>query len=70
MRIKFILRRLVARPIRRLGRTVINLVIFDIASAVYWYAKHWFREPKTRSSKEEESGIDIGPSDLKSKRRW
>jgi hypothetical protein len=70
VRIKFILRRLVARPMRRLGRTVINLVIFDIASAVYWYAKNWFREPRTKGSKEEDADMDIGLSDLKSRRRW
>ena len=70
MRIKIFLKRLLVKPVRRLGRTVVNLLIFDIASALYWYAKGWFREPRTRSNKEEESSIDIGPSDLKSKRRW
>lgn len=70
MRIKFILRRLVARPVRRLGRTVINLLIFDIASAIYWYAKHWFKEPRSKAEKEEEVlKDDIWPH-LKSRRRW
>lgn len=70
MRIKLILRRLVARPMRRSGRTVVNLVLFDIASAIYWYAKNWFREPRTKAGKEEEVLKDDILPDLKSRRRW
>ena len=65
-----VIRKLLVKPARRIGRTVINLLILDIASALYWYAKHWFREPKTKSGKKEEVlKDDIWPN-LKSRRRW
>ena len=65
-----ILRRFLTRPMRRLGKTVMNILIFDMASAIYCYAKGWFRESKTKKGKEEEIVNDHIWPDLKSKRRW
>ena len=71
MHIKFI-RRLFLRPAKRLGRTFINLLLFDIASTVYAYSKGWFRESGTKKSPGEdevEGENDINWNGLK-KRRW
>jgi len=70
VRIKIFLKRLLVRPARKLGSTVINLLILDIASAIYWYGKGWFKEPRTKAPTEEDAGIDIEPSDLNNERRW
>ena len=53
-----LMKRLLLRPARRLGRTVINLLIFDLASAIYGYSKGWFREPRTTKKEKEEEGIN------------
>jgi hypothetical protein len=69
VRMKMI-RRLFLRPARRLGRTVINLFIFDIASTVYGYSKGWFREPRSKAKKEEEEiGRCLNQPGIK-RRRW
>ena len=67
---KFLLKRLLTRTGRRLGKTVMNILIFDIASVAYSYAKGWFREPRTKKRKEEEIVNDHIWPDLKSRRRW
>ena len=69
MRMKF-MRRLFIRPARRLGRTIINILIFDIASTVYAYSKGWFREPRTKAKREEEEiGNCLNQPGIK-RRRW
>ena len=70
MRMKLI-KRLLFRPARRLGRTLFNLFIFDLASTIYGYSKGWFREPKTKplNEKEEDTGTDLDWQGTK-ERRW
>lgn len=71
MRLKIIFGKFIRRPLKRIGKTVMNILIFDMASAVYGYAKGWFREPRTKplKEKEEEIGNDLDWQGTK-ERRW
>jgi len=66
-----ILKGLFTRPVKKLGKTVINLLVFDVAQSIYLYAKTKFREPRTKRKKTEEEIInDILWPEFKKKRRW
>jgi len=56
-------------PLKKIGKTVLSLMYFEVAQGVYHYVKGWFREPKTKSQEEEIVNDPLWP-DFKNKRRW
>lgn len=61
--------RLFLVPLRKIGKTVLSLVVFDMAQGIYQYAKGWFRESRTRKQEEEIVNDPLWP-DFKNGRRW
>jgi len=70
MRLRIILKRLLFGPIRRVGRTILNVLIFDMASIIYQYAKRRFQEPGINDGEEDEIVNDHIWPDFKNERRW
>jgi hypothetical protein len=67
MSIGKIFKRLFFLPIRKIGRTVINLIIFDIAVVIYGCLKKWRFRKKPNQESEADSHIQPDPE---CKRRW
>jgi hypothetical protein len=69
MPVKKLFARILLAPLKKVGKTVLSLVVFDMAQGIYHYAKGWFREPKTRKQEEEIVNDSLWP-DFKNGRRW
>jgi len=63
---KRLMRKIMIMPFKKVGKSLANILVFDIAISIYQYAKTWLY--RTEKTKEEEIAGDDFLTNLKDRR--